>query len=129
MSGEAQLLLMIVGLHLFALACVTALLIPALRDDPADGPPDSGSDDGPGNDRLRPKGPGERPRGGLPLPDALPARVRLCDHRRLAELLPRHERRPAREPARQPRREPVHSPGHRPGSRPLRTRSGSPRRS
>jgi hypothetical protein len=107
MSGEAQLLLMIAGVHLLGLACVAALIIPALRGGPMEGPPpDQGSDDGRGNDRLRPKGPGERPRGGIPLPDAQPARVRLRDHRRLAEQLPRRERRPSREPARRPVRDP-----------------------
>jgi hypothetical protein len=128
MSGEAQLLLMIAGLHVVALVCLTALLLPALRDEGPDGPPDAGSDDGWGNDRLRPKGPGERPRGGLPLPDAIPARVRLRDHRRLPELLPSRERRPAREPAREPAR-PERAPLHGPAQRPFRTRTGSPRRS
>jgi hypothetical protein len=103
MSGESQLLLMIAGVHFLGLACVAALLIPALRGGPSDGPPpDQGSDDGRGNDRRPPGGPGERPRGGIPLPDAMPARVRLRDHGRLADLLPAPERRPAREPERPP---------------------------
>jgi hypothetical protein len=42
------------------------------------------------------------PGGGLPLPDAEPARVRLRDHRPLRERLPARERRPAREPERRP---------------------------
>jgi hypothetical protein len=104
MSGEAQLMLMIAGVHLLGLACVAILMIPALRD--GDAPPpsssDHGSDDGWGR---RPKPPPERPEppsGGLPLPDAAPAHVRLRDHRRLSELLPARERRPAREPEREP---------------------------
>jgi hypothetical protein len=105
-SGEAQLLALIFGFHLLAMICVAVLLLPALLDKAGsdwpirdDGPADDG---GSGNDRLPPRPDGVRPRGGLPLPDAEPARVRLRDERKLAEVLPRHERRPAREPARKP---------------------------
>jgi hypothetical protein len=111
MSGEAQLMLMIAGVHLLGLACVAILMIPALRDGPPPpGQSDSGSDDG---WWRRPEPPPERPkppRGGIPLPDALPARVRLRDHHRLQELLPRRERRPAREPERRPARDPERRP-------------------
>jgi hypothetical protein len=113
MSGETQLLLMIAGVHLLGLACVAILMFPALRGDglrPIDPPSDSGSDDGRGNDRLRPKGPTVKPRGGIPLPDAEQSRVRLRDERRLAEHLPRPQRRPAREPARTPTRTPARTP-------------------
>src|ERR1700753_3871016 len=46
MSGEAQLMLMIAGMHLLGLVCVAVLIIPALREEPG-APPrnDSGSDD------------------------------------------------------------------------------------
>ncbi|HUO74473.1 MAG TPA: hypothetical protein VMU39_27125 [Solirubrobacteraceae bacterium] len=104
MSGEAQLMLMIAGVHLLGLACVAVLMIPALRDGP-DSPPqasDGGSDDGWGNYPRRPVSPRDVPGGGLPLPDAEPAHVRLRDHRRLGDHLPARERRPAREPDRQP---------------------------
>jgi hypothetical protein len=104
MSGEAQLMLMIAGVHVLGLACVAVLMIPALRDMP-DGPPrppDDGSDDGWGNRPRQPRDPSDVPGGGLPLPDAKPARVRLRDHRRMRDRLPRRERRPAREPERTP---------------------------
>ena len=45
------------------------------------------------------------PSGGLPLPDAVPASVRLRGPGRLSELRPQRERRPAREPV--PQRRPV----------------------
>jgi hypothetical protein len=103
MSGDVQLMLIIAGVHALGLACVAVLLIPALRE-PPDLPPRSGSDsdEGWGRGPRRPPKPPEPPRGGIPLPDAVPARVRLRDHRRLADLLPRPERRPAREPTRRP---------------------------
>jgi hypothetical protein len=103
MSGEAQLLLMVAGMHLLGLGCVAMLMIPALRDTP-DSPPssDSGSDEGWGRGRPRPPKPPEPPRGGIPLPDAVPARVRLRDHQKLGDLLPPRERRPVKEPERKP---------------------------
>ncbi len=104
MSGDAQLMLMIAGVHLLGLACVAILMIPALRDNPLPPPEsgESGSDEGWGKGRKTPPKRPEPPSGGLPLPDAVPARVRLRDHRRLADLLPKPARRPAREPERQP---------------------------
>jgi hypothetical protein len=113
MSGEAQLMLMIAGVHLLGLACVAVLMIPALRD-PPDSPPrpsDGGSDDGWGNYPRRPPSPSDVPGGGLPLPDAEPARVRLRDHRRLADGISPRERRPAREPERVPVLEPPRAVG------------------
>jgi hypothetical protein len=102
MAGESQLVLMIAGVHLVGLACIALLLIPALREHPVPpGDSDSGSDDGWGNLRQPPERP-ETPRGGIPLPDAEPARIRLREPGRLAELLPARERRPAREPERRP---------------------------
>ena len=96
-------MVMIAAVHLIGLACVAALIIPALRGDQNPSPPpDSGSDDGRGNDRRPPTGPPRGPIGGIPLPDAIPARVRLRGPARLADLLPRHERRPAREPVHPP---------------------------
>ncbi|MHB8691880.1 MAG: hypothetical protein ACYDHH_11580 [Solirubrobacteraceae bacterium] len=109
MTGVDQLLLWMVGIHVLGLVAIGVLLFPALRDENP-GPPqggDSGSDDGWGNNPRRPEPPRNVPGGGLPLPDALPARVRLRDARRLHERLPRRERRPAREPARTPVRTPA----------------------
>ena len=105
MSGETQLLLTIAAVHVVALGCILVLILPALGDQ-QDRPPrtDGGSDDGWGNQPRRPLGPSERPGGGLPLPDAQPARVRLRGHERLGDALPPRERRPAREPERVPAR-------------------------
>ena len=79
-------------------------LIPALRDG-QDFPPqaDPGSDGGWGRGPDRPPTPQDPPRGGgIPLPDAEQARIRLRDHRKLADLHPARERRPTREPERTP---------------------------
>jgi hypothetical protein len=103
MSGDMELMLMIAGMHLLGLVCAAALLVPALRGGP-DLPPrtDRDSDDGWGHGPPSSPEPFDAPPGGLPLPDAQPTGVRLRDHRRLADLLPRRERRPAREPDREP---------------------------
>src|SRR5947209_2753170 len=108
MSGDVELMLMVAGMHLLGLVCAAALILPALRNGP-ELPPrsDRGSDDGWGHGPRRPDEPSGSPRGGLPLPDADPAAVRLRDHRRLGDLLPPRERRPSREPAREPVREPA----------------------
>jgi hypothetical protein len=103
MSGEAQLMLMIAGMHLLGLVCVAVLIIPALREGPGMPPkPDGGSDDGGGWGPKRPPKSPDSPRGGIPLPDAIPAAVRLRDHTRLADHHRSRERRPAREPSRRP---------------------------
>jgi hypothetical protein len=107
MSGEAQLMLWIAGVHLLGLGCVAVLLIPALKDEQvpkrqSDNDSDEGWGRGP---KPTPKAP-TPPRGGIPLPDAIQSRIRLRDHRKLGELLPHRERRPAREPARRPQRTP-----------------------
>jgi hypothetical protein len=97
-------MLMIAGVHLLGLVCVAVLMIPALRDGPGlpPGSSEPGSDDGWGRRRPTPPMPPEPPRGGIPLSDAEPASVRLRDHDRLADQLPKRVRRPAREPARRP---------------------------
>jgi hypothetical protein len=104
MGGDSELILFtIAGVHLLGLACVAVLMLTALRQGPTDpGWANPDSDDGRGNKPLRPRTPSDRPRGGIPLPDAEPARVRLRDHRKLPELLPGRERRPARPPIRKP---------------------------
>ena len=103
MSGDAQLMLMIAGMHFLGLVCAAALILPALRDRP-EAPPqsDGGSGGGGGRRPPQPWTPPTGPGGGLPLPDADPATVRLRDHQRLADHQPRPERRPAHEPGRQP---------------------------
>jgi hypothetical protein len=110
MSADAQLLLLIAGVHIFGFACVGILILPALREGwgTPPGTPGSDSDDGGGRGPERPPVPrSPSPSGGLPLPDALPARVRLREHGRLAELLPARERRPAHAPEREPTRTPA----------------------
>jgi hypothetical protein len=104
MSGDAQLLLMIAGMHLLGLGCAAILILPALRDDRGFPPShsDPGSDGGWGRGPDPPLMPPDKPRGGIPLPDAEPAGIRLRDHRTLGERLPKRERRPAREPERRP---------------------------
>lgn len=103
MGPRGELALLFGLLHVAAMLFVGLLLVMFLRSRPRDDyePPDGeeGEDDGPGNDRTGPSTPRDRPSGGLPLPDAQPARVRLRGHEKLGDLLPAHERRPAREPA------------------------------
>jgi hypothetical protein len=111
MGDETLLVALLSGLHLLGFGFAAVLLLPLLRDERivpvARGEEDD--DGGGGNDRLLPTprpGPGG---GGLPLPDAAPARVRLREPGRLADLLPaqprrRREHAPARTPARVPAR-------------------------
>jgi hypothetical protein len=104
------LLLLIAGVHVFGFAAVAILMLPAIRDGWGL-PPGSDSDDGGGRGPdVPPTAPVAPSGGGLPLPDAVPARVRLRDHDRLADRLPARERRPAREPDRQPARTPSRLP-------------------
>jgi hypothetical protein len=110
MPADVKLVALFAGLHLLGLILVCVLLVLFFRSDTmsswSPGDEDGDGGDGGGNDRLRPRN-SDGPRGGgLPLPDAIPARVRLRDHRRLAELIPRPARRAAPEPARHPRRVP-----------------------
>ena len=104
MSADAQLMLVIVGLHILGLACAALLIIPALRDTPGRPSRPSDSDDGWGRGPRRPPFSPRPPDGGVPLPEAEQARVRLRDHGRLADSAPKRERRPAREPDREPAR-------------------------
>lgn len=120
MTGDVQLLLWIAGVHLLGLGCVAVLLIPALKDSPSPNRrPEGESDDGWGRGPKAPPKPPKPPKGGIPLPDAVQARVRLREAGRLSERMPRRERRPAREPTRQPVRTPQRS----------RTGTGTRRRS
>jgi hypothetical protein len=109
--GEETLVVVVFGsLHLLGLGFGMVLLLPLLRDEPMTpwGPPQEDDDGGGGggNDRVFPQPPRGPSSGGLPLPDAVPARVRLRSDERLADLVPPRERRPAHAPAPTPQRTP-----------------------
>jgi len=111
MSPDEELMVIFGGLHLVALALGVLLFVLFLRSDTFDGRDGSEEDDnggGGGSDRVsdRPK---VSPSGGLPLPDAVPAPVRLRGHQKLADLRPRPDRRRVIEPAVDPARRRVHS--------------------
>jgi hypothetical protein len=103
MARDAQLVALFVALHVVGIGVVAALLVMFLRAETArpwspDDEEDGGG--GGGSDRRPPRAPGGPDGGGLMLPaDAVPARLRLRDENRLADLLPPRRRRPAREPA------------------------------
>ena len=96
MSNDTELVVLFAMLHLIALTGGGALLLLAFSGD--DGYQDMHPDRGPGGDQ--PPDPPRRPIGGPPLPVAAPARVRLREPARLADVLPRAPRRGAREPKR-----------------------------
>lgn len=101
---DTEIVLLIGGLHLLAVLFAAVLIMYCLRSEeaPPFSPGQEGDDGGGGSDRRIPRDP-PRPRGGgLPLPDAVPARVRLRGPATLATLLANRDRRPAREPARRP---------------------------
>ena len=112
MPADVKLVALFAGLHLLGLILVGVMLVLFFRSDTTrswsgrDEDGDGGG--GGGNDRVRPRDSGGPWGGGLPLPDAGPARVRLRDHRRLSDLIPRPDRRGAPEPARAPHRVPLH---------------------
>lgn len=102
------------GIQTSGLLCILIVLIVVFvgvvlyrhggsRPGPSDHNPGDGWGKGPRG--PEPQGP-EHPRGGIPLDDAVPARVRLRGTGRLADLRPRRARRPAREPDRTPPRTP-----------------------
>lgn len=102
-----ELVALIGGVHVIGLVFAMALVWHFIRTDPADAwPPPEDESSGGGGGNIRPEPPTPvRPRGGgLPLPDAVPAGVRLREPGRLADLRPRRERRPSREPVRRPHR-------------------------
>ena len=101
-------MLWIAGVHLLGLACVAVLLVPALKENPETPRrrSDGENDDGWGRGPKPSPSPPEPPRGGIPLPDAEPARVRIREHGRLGDRQPQRQRRPSREPDRQPARAP-----------------------
>jgi len=109
MGSSTQLVLLAALIHLAGLLLAMVLILPILREgDARFGPPEDGDDGGGGNDRRGPQPPAGPSGGGIPLPDARPARVRLREPARLGALRPPRPRRgPAREPARDPRRAPA----------------------
>lgn len=106
MSPDAELMLIFGALHLIAIALGVLLFVMFLRSETTSSwqPPEDEDGGGGGSDRVsgRPK---SSPPGGLPLPDAVPPRIRLRSHERLGDLTPRPARRPSREPA--PQRRPA----------------------
>jgi hypothetical protein len=103
-TPDEQLVIIFATLHLVALMLGGALFAMFLKSDEGsrpDGADDDENDGGGGNDRITDK-PKTSPSGGIPLPDAEPAPVRLRGHDRLSDLRPRPLRRPAREPQRSP---------------------------
>src|ERR671929_1949405 len=108
MSPDEELMLIFGTLHLIALALAALLFVMFLRSDNTDGndPPEEDEGGGGGSDRISDT-PKTSPSGGIPLPDAEPAPVRLRGHERLADLLPKPARRRVAEPA--PARRRVHT--------------------
>jgi len=109
MTPDEELMVIFGALHVIALALGVVLFMMFLRSDATSSwkPPeeDEGGGGG-GNDRLPTSKPKPRPSGGVPLPDADPARTRLRDHAKLRDAHPRPMRRtvhphtPQRTPAR-----------------------------
>jgi hypothetical protein len=93
MSSDAELMLIFGVLHLVAVGLGVTLFVMFLRSDPnRSKPPDEEDPGGGGNDRIS-RNPKNSPSGGIPLPDADPASMRLRTHERLADP---SRRRPAR---------------------------------
>ncbi|MGN6189721.1 MAG: hypothetical protein ACTHOE_12565 [Conexibacter sp.] len=109
MGDETLLVALLGGLHLLGFGFAAVLLLPLLRDERIV-PIARGEDEdnrGGGNDRVQPL-PRPGPRGGgIPLPDAVPARVRLREPARLADLLPPPRRRREHTPLPSPTRTPA----------------------
>jgi len=87
---------------IYLLLVLAVVFLPMIlgRGGPSPGQSDSDSDGGGGGGPPRPPMPPDAPRGGIPLDDAEPARVRLRGHDRFVDLLPAPVRRPSPEPAR-----------------------------
>lgn len=112
MGEETLLVAVFGGLHLLGIAFAMLLLLPLMRDDRAASPwapPKDDDDGGGGNDRVQPKPPHDPTPGGIPLPDAVQARVRLRGPGRIADLKPPPARRPEHAPTPAPQRTPQHS--------------------
>jgi hypothetical protein len=104
-TPDERILIIFGALHVVALALGGVLFLMFLRADSGSGGPPPDDDDsggGGGNDRISDK-PKTSPSGGIPLPDAVPARVRLrSSHDKLVDP---SRRRPARRRVTQPARE------------------------
>jgi hypothetical protein len=110
MGDETLLVALLGGLHLLGMGFGALLLLPCLRDEqilPHARRDDEEDGGGGGNDRLRPPPPSGPSGGGIPLPDSVPASVRLREPARLGDLVPGRERRPAHPPAPAPARTPA----------------------
>jgi hypothetical protein len=108
MAADAELLVIFGMLHLIGILLAAALFMMLLRvDSAAPPPPPADGEDGGGGEGRGPQPPAPPPRGGLgiPLAHSLPARARLREPARLADLLPGPARRPVRHP--EPRRAPA----------------------
>jgi hypothetical protein len=105
MTAEVLALALTLGVHILGAAALIAVLVRNSGADVKDWWP--GDDDGgPPRDEPRPTKPEPDGGGGLPLPDAEPAGVRLREPGQIAERYPRPARRPAHPPA--PERTPAH---------------------
>jgi hypothetical protein len=111
MTPDEELMVIFGALHIVALALGVVLFMMFLRSDATTSwkpPEDEEGGGGGGNDRL-PSNPKPKPTGGIPLPDADPAGIRLRDHSKLRDARPRPLRRPSHPhiaPGRQPVRHP-----------------------
>jgi hypothetical protein len=97
MTPDEELMVIFGALHVIALALGVVLFMMFLRSDSTSSwkpPEDDEGGGGGGNDRL-PSRPKPKPTGGVPLPDADPARARLRGHGKLRDARPRPQRRPA----------------------------------
>jgi hypothetical protein len=101
MSGDEELVVIFGALHLVALLLGVVMFVMFARSDRPEGRQDGDEDEGGGggSDRIS-DSPKTSPSGGIPLPDAEPAPVRLRGPERLRDLLPRPERRRVVEPGR-----------------------------
>ena len=96
MAPDDGLIVIFASLHLVALVLGGVLFAMFLRSDADHGKRESDDEDdagGGGNDRTGGRDPRTSPSGGLPLPDAEPAPVRLRGPGRLADLRPQRTRR------------------------------------
>ena len=109
MSPDEELVVIFGVLHLVALALGVVLFVMFLRSEAGPGfrPPEDDEGGGGGNDRISDRPPHSSPSGGVPLPDAEPAPVRLRGHETLRDAHRRSDRRRVAEPA-EPARRRVH---------------------
>ena len=98
-APDDELIVIFAALHLVALVLAGVMLLMFMRSDRPEGRQDGEEEDGGGggSDRINDR-PKTSPPGGIPLPDAEPAPVRLRGPERLRDLRPRPERRRVVEP-------------------------------